>query len=251
MTHHNDNEKADFWTKYGGVIEFGREFVSTTYWFGGLVDYTLYAVGSDVALTMIGLSWWGLGIGAGVAVFSAIGTTYCHYIQNLNNQIKQENLRKELAAKNSIKDSSRKASFSEDFIEPDLELGNSTTPYQKLSDVSTHAAVQAKLSALPQVQAKLSAMPPVQAKLSAPQKAALVGDGISHTGENAGPAMFVFNLATRNVLLPKWVPHAVTIASTVFVGIFGSWANVRTCRENLYEYNQRQLEKQQPTLRVN
>jgi hypothetical protein len=241
MTHHNDSEKADFWTNYGGFIEFGREFVSTTYWFGGLVDYTLYAVGSDVALTMIGLSWWGIGIGAGVACFSAIGTTYCHYIQNLNIQIKKENLKKELAAKNSATNYSQKASFSEECIEPDLELGNSTTPYQKLPAVSTHASLQAKLSAPPQV----------QAKLSAPQKAALVGDGISHTGENAGPAMFVFNLSTRNVLLPKWIPHAVTIASTIFVGMFGSWANVRTCKENLYEYNQRQLDKQQPTLRVN
>lgn len=63
------------------------------------------------------------------------------------------------------------------------------------------------------------------------QKAALVGDFISHTGEVAGPITFVVDLAAKNNL-PLWANIAKQSAATFF-GVVTSVADVRTCYEEM------------------
>ena len=67
--------------------------------------------------------------------------------------------------------------------------------------------------------------------LSFLQKAALVGDFISHTGEVAGPITFVVDLLARNSL-PKWANIAKQSGATLF-GVITSVADVRTCYESM------------------
>lgn len=68
------------------------------------------------------------------------------------------------------------------------------------------------------------------------QKAALVGDFISHTGEVAGPITFVGDLVTKNTL-PRWGKAIIQVGATLFGGI-SSVAEVRTCKNAMIERNQ-------------
>lgn len=67
------------------------------------------------------------------------------------------------------------------------------------------------------------------------QKAALLGDWVSHTGDLAGPITFVTNLATNN-RLSRGAKLAVQGTATLF-GATATYANVRTCAQNMRQLN--------------
>ena len=72
--------------------------------------------------------------------------------------------------------------------------------------------------------------------LTIPQKLALFGDYISHTGDIAGPITFVADLATKNTL-PRWQQAVVHGGATLF-GAICSIADVRTCKRNMEKANE-------------
>lgn len=71
--------------------------------------------------------------------------------------------------------------------------------------------------------------------LTLAQKAALVGDFISHTTDIASPLTFVISLAGGNAF-PRWAKGVVYGASSLFGG-FCSVAGVRTCKNTLEDHN--------------
>lgn len=83
-------------------------------------------------------------------------------------------------------------------------------------------------------------------RLSALQKAALIGDFISHTGDIAGPITFVINLGAKETL-PIWAKALVECGATLFGGL-SSIANVRTCRHNMLKLNEVKMATQEPTM---
>lgn len=75
------------------------------------------------------------------------------------------------------------------------------------------------------------------AKLSWPQRAALLGDYISHTGDMAGPITFIANIAAKD-RLPIWGKAIIQCGATLFGGV-SSLANVRTCKNSMLELNEK------------
>lgn len=68
------------------------------------------------------------------------------------------------------------------------------------------------------------------------QRAALVGDFISHAGDIAGPITFVVDLASQ--YLPKYGKIISQCGATLF-GMMSSVANVRTCQNSMLEINEK------------
>lgn len=73
-------------------------------------------------------------------------------------------------------------------------------------------------------------------RLTVAQKAALVGDFISHTTDIASPLTFVISLA-GGTAFPRWAKGVVYGASSLFGGLC-SVAGVRTCKNALQDHNQ-------------
>lgn len=77
----------------------------------------------------------------------------------------------------------------------------------------------------------------LKTRLTKIQMAALAGDFISHVGETAAPLIFVTNLAFKNNLLRE--SEAAAQGTAILVGVFGSVANVRTCKNSMIDSNKK------------
>ena len=76
--------KADAWTNISAVGEMVSSFVSDAYWLATLTDLM-----GDLDAEELGLSYWGLGTGALIALLTASGAAYCHWNLNKINQKKK------------------------------------------------------------------------------------------------------------------------------------------------------------------
>lgn len=83
------------------------------------------------------------------------------------------------------------------------------------------------------------------AKLSLLQTLALIGDYVSHVGDIAAPLTFIAQLVADNKDLFD-SPEAALIINTILfvIGSLGSVADVRTCKRNLQEMNEKQPQTQ-------
>lgn len=75
------NDKPDFWTITSVITNGITSFISNTYWLGGIID-----LAANLEDNGAGLSWWGLGFGAGLSAVVAAGTGYAAYTQNIRFQ---------------------------------------------------------------------------------------------------------------------------------------------------------------------
>ncbi|MFZ2315343.1 MAG: hypothetical protein WAW86_06780 [Gammaproteobacteria bacterium] len=74
--------------------------------------------------------------------------------------------------------------------------------------------------------------------LTLKQKAALVGDFISDTGNKAGPVTSLFKISTKDHHIPFWGKMVVLCGATLFGGV-ASIADVRTCKNSMLDINRK------------
>ena len=153
---------------------------------------TFFDTASGFEINMFGLSFYGLGFGTIIALLSASGAAYSH--RTLNTHHQQSHVDK----KNTVQKDIEATPCRQDI---ELETCNKLSPL-----IVEHEHLH----------------------LTKLQKLSLVGDFISHTGDVAGPIMFVVNLATYNQL-PQWGKLVAQCSASLFGGI-ASVANVRTCK---------------------
>lgn len=185
--HVHQQTTADVWTKLATAGEATASFISDAYWLGGLID--LAAQLDDAGY---GLSWYGMGFGAAIALLTAAGSAYSHTALNLNHQ--------HHPAEHAEEDRER---------EPLLKSSQHERQHQA-------------------------------ANITIPQKIALAGDFISHVGDIAGPITFVADIIAKD-RLPLWGKALIQCGATLFGGV-ASVANVRSCRNSMYELNAQQHE---------
>ena len=75
-----------------------------------------------------------------------------------------------------------------------------------------------------------------QAKLGLWQWMALGGDWFGHAGEFAATLSFILNIATQKEPLDRKIMLPIVMGLAVLGAIF-SWADVRTCKQNLHDCN--------------
>lgn len=221
--HHNSGSStADIWTKLAAVGEGTTSYISDSFWLGSWVDLL---IGADDA--GFGLSWYGLSAGMILAAITAAGSVYSHTALNMahqNNGAEEEHdehcehdhkhLHEKSVLINGDEDEHKHYSATDTEIEIDQE------PIELEHEHTHDNTVKPNTG------------------LTALQKAALLGDYISHTGDIAGPIVFVSDIVGGKKM-PVWGGILVQCSATLFGGIT-SIANVRTCRNSMLELNRRQ-----------
>ncbi len=192
MHHAHDYKHADKWTNTATVGEATASFISDAYWLA-----TLFDIVSNFEPDSLGLSFYGVGFGAILALLSAGGAAYSHRTLNTLHQPERSD---EISI-----------------------VENSTAEYVPMPDMSI------------QTKNNMEHSENKHAHLTLLQKLALAGDFISHAGDIAGPLTFVINLATNNNL-SRFGKGLVQCGATLFGGI-ASIANVRTCKGAMLELN--------------
>lgn len=195
MHHHchaHGHKHADKWTNTATFGEATASFISDSYWLA-----TLFDIASNFEPDIVGLSFYGVGFGATLALLSAAGAAYSHRTLNTLHQPERSD---EIST-----------------------VENSTAEYVSMPDMSL------------QTKSPVESSEHKHSHLTLFQKLALAGDFISHAGDIAGPLTFVINLATGNNLsrLGKGLLHC---SATLFGGV-ASIANVRTCKNAMLEQN--------------
>lgn len=197
--HSHSGKRADIWTNIATVGEGVSSFVSDAYWLASWFD-----VGAGFEPVALGLSYYAIAFGTVTALLSAGGAAYSHRALNTTHQ----------TSKDIEKNTSKKHTHEDEEHEHEH---HSHTDYKEPTEITP-----IKLHSHPY-------------SLRWPQKLALVGDFISHTGDIAGPITFVVNLATQNKI-PRWGKILTQCSSTLFGG-FSSIANVRTCSKEMVKLN--------------
>ena len=194
--HHH--QQADTWTNIATVGEASASFISDAYWLGTLFDIT-----SGCAVETLGLSFYGLGFGAIMALLSASGAAYSHRTLNTHHQPKHNQ-------------------------EPVDSKNGELQQYSTISIVENKGSIN---DGQPLPSHK-------HTHLTVLQKLALVGDFVSHVGDIAGPLTFVVNLATNNSL-SRWGKVLAQCGASLFGGI-STVANVRTCKDAMIMHQHEQ-----------
>jgi hypothetical protein len=209
---HTPIKKADGWTKVAMVGEAAASFVSDGYWMGGIIDLA-FSLEDDG----LGLSWWGIGFGAGLSLVIAAGTAYSHTMLNIHHQDDEHAPQETSPLINDCNDHQH-------------EHTHSDSGHEHNHDDDHHAHQPAESDG----------------RLRFLQKLALAGDFVSHTGDIAGPLTFVSKMIAKD-RLPIWGTVLVECGATLFGGV-SSVANVRTCAKSMRVRNQqvdRELSAQQ------
>ncbi len=196
---HGGKHSADTYTKLAAIGEGVSSFISDAYWLGGLID-----LAAQLDDNGYGLSWYGMSFGAALALLATAGSVFAHITVNANHQ------------------ESGIESCHEGINEDNLLAHEYTEEAQSLMPSLTHEHDCNK---------KHSQEP----SLTLLQKAVLVGDFISHTGDIAGPLTFVANIATKNKL-SLGAKMLVQCSAALFGGV-SSIAGVRTCKKNMLKRN--------------
>ncbi len=235
--HSHGSKKSDGWTKLGTLGEAITSLVSDAYWMAGLVsacaamatgpaeaggDLNVTTAAVDVAVDIIGLPLYAVIAGAVGAVLSAGGAAYCH--NNLNTHLQSvegDHEKHDEATADPHGDCLVSVVDNEGFDDDVIDC------YHPLSE--RNGVHESEVAVPAQAAGQKSS-----ASLSWVQWLALAGDGISHTGDMAGPITFVVNLATANSPLPPLGKGLVQLGATVFGGL-SSVANVRACKNALIE----------------
>ena len=219
-------KNADKWTIFGAAGEAVASFISDAYWLGGLIDLM-----AQLDEGGVGLSWYGLGIGCALSLGLTIGSVYAHSVVNINHQEghAHEHHRGH-AHGQSHKHDSLLAEQGENHAH---SIGNINHQEEHPHE---HHKGHAHGQSLKEHDSLLAERGDDQhAHLTMMQKAALVGDFISHVGDIAGPITFVAEIAAKD-RMPAWGTALVQCSATLF-GAAASVAGVRTCKNNMLLLN--------------
>jgi hypothetical protein len=218
---HGGQQKPDYWTVSAAAAELLTSLCSDAYWIAESIDFAFNLEGS-----ILGLSPYAVGFGIGGAILSASGAAYSHYALNISGQSKYEHEHEH--------DHEPEADHDHE-PEGDLETEPLPGDLAEARDPASHDADD-----------PLIPKPPTQVYWW--QKAALIGDFISHTGDVAGPLNFTYDLAT-NKESPFWAKMLVKCGATLFAAN-GSVANVRTCYESMKDINAKNAPEPEPVARL-
>lgn len=225
---HAADGKSDPWTKVATITELTSSLVGDAYWAGSLLFVCVSAIGSLMQVCQksnatttgfttidpsvptagdtiyLGLPIYALIVGVMVSILSASGAAYCHYNLNTLHQ--------------GVKDKHDHPADVESGDDKEVGRYHSLDEQEKeLTEVATQVARQQ-----------------LTAGLSGVQWLALVGDGISHTGDTASNFALLLGLFEMDTPLPALVKAAAVIGITIY-GALGSVANVRTCKNALIQ----------------
>jgi hypothetical protein len=195
--HGGGTEKGNFSSRFSGFAGFVVSLCSNATLYASLIDFFLKSDEDE-----LGYSVKGLGIGLGLAILTAAGGTYCHYLLYTQNQA-QPTVSEAHADYDSDNDDGGGSQMEEGGVATPFLL---TTRYQHKKS-----------------------LPPLQLL-------ALLGDGAGHTGDMAGP----LNLAAR-VLGMDSFSSAAQIGITgiiILFAVFGSAGDIRVCYRALQRENE-------------
>lgn len=231
--HHGHVGKSDVWTKIATSGEAVASFISDGYWLGELIDSA-----SGLEAEILGLSRYGISIGFAISLVTAVGTAYSHNMLNRANQTvdsehhhhhhshQHQEVDLEAAEPADNDDHSDALQIDLDDLEVVVHHGEDDSEQPLLADKASHQHPE---------HAHRKDDIKINGDLTVGQKAALVADFISHTGDIAGPITFISKLALKEIV-PPIGKVLIECGATLFAG-FASVANVRSCANSMRKIN--------------
>ncbi len=216
--HHDAKEKADFLTNIAAGGDLMASLLSDSFFLAQFFD-----VATGLAADAFGVSFYGMGFGALIALLSAAGAAYTHRVLNVQHQ-KVETHCKHTAQ-------SQKDPIHEYQSEPDVEVGREgEEAFLSQANENNQGMQEHKHCQHEHHQHKHK-----HASLTWKQWFALMGDAVSHTSDIAGPLTFIVELATGSSL-SRWAKGIAYCGATLF-GAVSTAANVRTCKNAMLKQN--------------